>query len=207
MGSGRSMHEFMAFAAFALAVPSASLAQMVAVPVQSVGIPQAAMTTVPMLRQGTEVRSRPEQPLSPKTATVGERFELRSIEPVNVGSLLVIPAGSRAVGEVTRVEKKGGFGKSGKLDTRVLYVIVGDSRIGMTGKASDQGAGGTVGTVAAAVLFWPVMPFVTGKSADLPAGTTLAGYVENDIALAVAAAAPVMPTLVIPASAATQQPK
>lgn len=192
-------------AAIVLAAPSASVAQVSVVPVQAMAGPPTA--SAPTLRQGTEVRFRTEQPLSSKTATLGERFELRSIEPVTVGNLLVIPAGSRAVGEVTRVEKKGGFGKSGKLETRVLYAIVGDSRVGMTGKAVDQGAGGTVGTVAAAVLFWPVMPFVTGKSADLPAGTTLTGYVENDVVLAVGAAAPVAPMLILPASAVAAAPR
>ena len=165
------------------------------------------MSATPTLRQGTEVRFRTEQMLSSKTAKLGDRFELRSTDPVSVGNLLVIPAGSRGIGEVTRVEKKGGFGKSGKLETRVLYAVVGDSRIGLTGKASDQGAGGTVGTVAAAVLFWPVMPFVTGKSADLPAGSTVTGYVENDVVLAIGAAPMAAPLLIVPAAAVTNVPR
>lgn len=168
---------------------------------QAVAVPAVENAAQLVLRQGTQVRFKTEQALTSKETKEGDRFELTSVEPVYVGSMLVIPAGSRAVGEVTRVVKKGGFGKSGKLDARVLYVLVGDTRIGMTGKANDQGASGTVGTVAAAVFLWPVMPFVTGKSAELPIGTSLTGFVENDIPLAVGAFVAPKP-LIVPAPAA-----
>lgn len=144
----------------------------------------------PVLRQGTAVRFVTDQALSSQKSKEGDRFELRSVEPVNVGTMLVIPAGARAVGEVTRAEKKGAFGKSGKLDTRILYVVVGDQRISMAGKANQQGSSGTVGVVVAAALFWPAMPFITGKSAELPVGTAMTGYVENDLPLVMATAAP-----------------
>lgn len=149
------------------------------------------------MRQGTEVRFETKDALSSSTSKEGDRFELKSVEDLKVGQLLVIPAGSRAVGEVSRVVKKGAFGKSGKLDVRILYVVVGDNRISMTGKANDSGTAGTGGVVAAAILFWPVMPFITGTSANLPAGTKFSGYVENDIPL-VAGAAPAPAPLVVP---------
>ena len=167
-------------------VASASLAQTAPV-----------ATSSAVLRQGTEVEFKTTEPLSSKTTRVGDRFELRSTEDVRVGSQIAIPAGSRAVGEVTFVEKKGAFGRSGKLDTRVLYAVVGDQHVPMAGKAHDQGSGGTVGTVAAAVLFWPVMPFVTGKSADFPVGSRIHGYVENDLPLTFAVAAPVQALVIV----------
>lgn len=150
-----------------------------------------------MLHQGTTVAFKTETVLTSKTAHAGDRFELRSVEDVRIGTQIVIPAGSRGVGEVVTVIKKGAFGKSGKLDTRVLFAVVGDQRISMAGKSHEQGSGGTVGVVAAAVLLWPVMPFVTGKSAVFPAGTLMNGYVENDLPAALAAAAVVAP-LVVP---------
>lgn len=175
---------------------------MVAVP--AAPAPVAALVIAPsnalVLRQGTAVRFATDQALSSQKSKLGDRFELRTIDPVRVGELLVIPAGTRAVGEVTRAEKKGAFGKSGKLDTRILYVVLGDQHVSITGKSVDQGSSGTVGVVVAAALFWPAMPFITGKSAEVPAGTTLTGYIENDLPLVAAAAptpAPVAP-LVIP---------
>ncbi len=167
---------------------------------QPVAVPNPANSQQMVLRQGTAVRFRTENTLSSKTTKEGERFELRSTDPVYVGSLLVIPSGSRAVGEVTRVVKKGGFGKSGKMDTRILFVVLGDQHISMSGKANDQGASGTAGTVAAAVLFWPVMPFVSGHSAEFPVGTIMTAYVENDLPV-VGSAAPAARPLIVPAPA------
>ncbi len=182
----------------ALAQPAPTMA------VPAAPAPVAALVIAPsnalVLRQGTAVRFATDQALSSQKSKVGDRFELRTVDPVQVGELLVIPAGTRAVGEVTRAEKKGAFGKSGKLDTRILYVVIGDQRIAITGKSIDQGSSGTVGVVAAAVLFWPAMPFITGKSAEVPAGTGMTGYIENDLPLVAAAAPAAVAPLVVPAA-------
>lgn len=155
-------------------------------------VPNPAPTTIvrnlppganAILQEGTPVYLLTQQEMSSKNNKVGDRIELRVAEHVRVNGVTVIPAGSRGVGEITRVEKKGAFGKSGKLDARVLHVRVGDQNIGLGGTANEAGAGGTVGTVAAAVLFWPVAPFVTGKSAVFPPGTRMTGWVENDVPL------------------------
>lgn len=138
-----------------------------------------------VLRQGTAVEMVSEQLLSSKSARIGDRFPLRVAEDVKVNGYTVIPAGARGIGEVTMVDKKGMFGKSGKIATRVLYVNVGNHRIGLAGQADDAGSGGTAGVVAAAILFWPAAPFVTGRSANLPPGTRMTGWVENDMPVAV----------------------
>jgi hypothetical protein len=163
----------------------------------TLGVPAASQPLTPILRQGTEVRFKTLQPLASGTSHEGDRFELLSVEDVKVGSLLVIPAGSRAVGEVTRVVKKGAFGKSGKLDARILFVVVGENHIPMDGKANEAGEAGTAGVVAAGLFLWPVMPFITGTSATLPIGTPMAGFVENDIPL-VAAVTPPAPPMSVP---------
>ncbi len=166
-----------------------------------------AQSDKPVLRQGTTVRFSTEQALSSQKSKEGDRFELRTVEPVYVGAMLVIPAGTRAVGEVTRAEKRA-FGKSGKLDARILFVVIGDQHIGMSGKVNQQGSSGTVRVVVAAALFWPAMPFITGKSAELPIGTNMTGFVENDLPLVAGpavAAAPVAP-LVVPAVAPVAAP-
>jgi hypothetical protein len=134
----------------------------------------------PLLRQGTEIRLKTVSLLSSKFSKLGDRFELLTTEDLKVNGQVVIPAGTRGVGEVTKVEKKGAFGKSGKLDTRVVYLAVGDQRIAMTGQSHEAGAGGTAGTVAAAVLVGVFSAFVTGKSAEYPAGSSMVAYVEND---------------------------
>lgn len=149
----------------------------------------AANASAIILRQGTAVRMMSDQLLTSKNNHVGDRFELHAAEDVKIGDLTVILAGSRGVGEVTHVEKKGAFGKSGKLETKIIFVRVGATEIRLGGQMHNAGDGGTVGVVVAAVLLWPLAPFVTGKSAEITAGTVITGYTEGDIQIGVAAAA------------------
>ena len=86
--------------------------------------PQAVAEPNAVLAQGTPVHFKTQQELNSKHSRVGDRFELRVSEDVIVNGVTVIPAGTRGVGEVTRVDGKGMFGKSGKLDARVLYARV-----------------------------------------------------------------------------------
>ncbi|MFN3286913.1 MAG: hypothetical protein ACK40H_00515 [Sphingomonadaceae bacterium] len=128
---------------------------------------------------------------------------MRVAEPVRVDGHVIVPAGTPAVGEVTRVERKGAFGKSGKLDVRVLHLDLGENRIRLTGTNSDEGAGGTAATVAVAVVAGIFSAFVTGKSAELPVGTQMVGYLESDTPVIVEAQPSAPPPIVIPAAAAT----
>lgn len=158
------------------------------------------------VRQGTEVRMTLEEALSSKSARVGQRFRMRVAEPVRVDGHVIVPAGTPAVGEVTRVERKGAFGKSGKLDVRVLHLDLGENRIRLTGTNSDEGAGGTAATVAVAVVAGVFSAFVTGKSAELPVGTQMVGYLESDTPVIVEALPSAPPPIVIPASAVAPAP-
>ncbi len=153
------------------------------------------------VRQGTEVRMTLEDALSSKSARVGQRFRMRVAEPVRVDGHVIVPAGTPAFGEVTRVERKGAFGKSGKLDVRVLHLDLGENRIRLTGTNSDEGEGGTAATVAVAVVAGIFSAFVTGKSAELPVGTAMVGYIESDTPVIVEARPSAPSPIVIPAAA------
>ncbi|HEY0314089.1 MAG TPA: hypothetical protein VGC56_16570 [Allosphingosinicella sp.] len=152
-----------------------------------------------VLKSGTEVPMKTIAPLSSKVNRQGDRFDLVVAEDVRVNGALVIPRGSRGVGEITHLVHKGAFGRSGKLDTRVLYVTVGDTQVKLDGHAADKGKSGTAGTVAVAVVAGVFSAFVTGKSAVLPSGSTMMGYVQSDMAMTAIAAPSASP--IIPASA------
>ena len=64
---------------------------------------------------------------------------------------VVIPVGSMAVGEVVRSERNGHFGKSGKMEVRVLYIDTPRNRILLTGDRSSRGKSGTLPVVATAI--------------------------------------------------------
>lgn len=157
-----------------------------------VGSPQGTF-----LPAGTEISLRTLQELSSKKNRVGDRFDLEVTQDIELNGRAVIPAGTKAIGEVTRVVKKGMFGKSGKLDTRIVYVKLGDHQLRVRGSKDDKGSGGTAATVATLLFVWPAAFFVTGKSAVLPPGTTTTTYLEQDLPVVFADGQSLGPTPVI----------
>ena len=148
-----------------------------------VGAPSASM-----LRAGTSVRLKTitELTTNGKKLKVGDRFDLEVSEPVSLNGLVVIPAGSRAVGEVTSVRNKGMWGKSGNIDGRVLFVRANDKQIRMTGALNDKGKTGTAAVVGAIALIPVAGFFMTGTSAVIAPGTQVAGYLDEDVPVAFA---------------------
>lgn len=195
----------MAISLFALAAAAAAQA---ATPqsatstqaVVSAPAPQAVIISPPtssVLRAGTEVPLRLEEGLdsNDKALRVGQQFRMSVASDVRLGNSVVIPAGSPATGEITDLRRKGMWGKSGRINARVLSVRVGDRLIRLTGNFDDKGVTGTAGVVAA-IAFVPIAGFfMTGTSAKIPAGGGVKGFLDEDlqIALPQAAAAPVQP--------------
>lgn len=163
----------------------------------------ATVTNNAILRTGTEVPLRLSEELTTqgKKLRVGQRFRLETAAPVMVQGTTVIPVGSPAVGEITDVRNKGMWGKSGHLGARVLYVTVNGRQIRLSGAFDDKGVAGGVGAVAVSVILIPVAGFfMTGTSARVPAGTSVKGFVDEDVQLAIAAAA--LPPMAVTATPA-----
>lgn len=149
------------------------------------------------LPQGTSVRLRTLSPLSSSDNKTGDRFDLEVSEDVLLNGRVVIPRGSPGRGEITLVKKKGMWGKSGKLETRVLSVRANGMDIPLRGTVLDKGDTGTAGVVGA-ILVLPVAGFfVTGTSAVLPQGTGFTGLTESDLPVTFADQVPVQPAAVV----------
>jgi hypothetical protein len=159
-----------------LLVPTTTVAA--TVPTMSAVAAPAAETVV--LKLGTAVPMKTTAEMTSKKTKVGERFALVVASDVVVGGQVVIPAGATGVGEVVSVTKKGAFGRSGKIQVRVLYVDVGSTRIELTGTFDTAGKGNTTGTGVAAVAVGVFSAFVTGKSAIIAPGTEINGYAAKD---------------------------
>ena len=143
-----------------------------------------------VLRSGTPVALRIIENVTTreKKAKINDRVRLEVAEAVTVNGVTVIPAGSPAVGELTDVRYKGMWGKSGRLVGRALTVNANGRTIRLSGTFDTQGGGGTVGAVAvSAIVFAPAGFFMTGKSAEFPAGTVVRGFVDEDIPFTAAA--------------------
>ncbi|MDP9163131.1 MAG: hypothetical protein M3N06_03425 [Pseudomonadota bacterium] len=167
-----------------LAVPATAQS-----PASPIGV---APTTNAVLRVGTEVPLRLVEELTTKgkALRVGQRFHLEVAEPVLVNGVVVVPAGSPAMGEITDVRNKGMWGRSGKLNARVLYMTVNGRQIRLSGAFDDKGVAGGIGaTAVSALIFLPAGFFMTGTSAKLPAGTIVKSFTDEDVPLNMAAAA------------------
>jgi hypothetical protein len=141
-----------------------------------------------VLRAGAEVPLRLEEGLdsNDKTIREGHRFRMTVANDVMLGKLVVIPAGSQAMGEVTDLRRKGMWGKSGRIVARVLYARVGDRMIRLTGSFDDKGVTGTAGVVGA-IVFVPIAGFfLTGTSAKMPAGSGVKAFLDEDLVVAAA---------------------
>lgn len=156
---------------------------------------------VSILRAGTNVPLKLLEELTTKEKKlrVGQRFQMEVSENVMLGTNIVIPVGSQAVGEITDVRNKGMWGKSGKINARALYVRVAGRQIRLTGQLDDKGkAGGVAAAAVSGIVFLPAGFFMTGTSAKIPIGAPLVAFLDEDVQVAVATAAPV---LVVPQTA------
>jgi hypothetical protein len=162
------------------------------------GAPDAAV-----LRAGTSVPLKMAEALTTngKKLKVGQRFQLETAEPITVNGMTVIPAGSPATGEVTEVRNKGMWGKSGRINARVLFVRANGRQIRMSGQLDDKGTTGTAGVVGAIAVIPVAGFFVTGTSANIPLGAPVTGFIDEDVPVAFADGAP-KPMVVAPVAPA-----
>ncbi len=148
-------------------------------------------TATRVLRGGAQVRVSflHEITTEDKASKVGDRPRLEVAENIVVDGIIVVPKGTPVTGELTAVRNKGMWGKSGKVEGRVLNMSLNGRTIRMSGAFDDKGVTGTAGVVGAIALVPLVGFFVTGTSARIPAGGQISAYLDEDIVFTVAPAA------------------
>jgi hypothetical protein len=167
-------------------------------PGQQVAVLQPTNTTV--LRTGTPIALRLIEGVTTKDklAKLNDRVRMEVAEAVTVNDVIIIPAGSPAVGELTEVRNKGMWGKSGRLIGRALTVNANGRTIRLSGTFDSKGGAGTAGAVAvSAIVFLPAGFFMTGKSAALPPGTIVRAFIDEDVPFTVASDSPAAAPMVV----------
>ncbi|SEJ86127.1 hypothetical protein SAMN05428950_10412 [Sphingomonas sp. OV641] len=181
-------------AALLAGAPTSAAAQAVVMPAASPNVLRAGTPVALRLIEGLTTRE--------KNARINDRVRLEVAEAVAVNGAVIIPVGSPAIGELTDVRNKGMWGKSGRIVGRVLSVNANGRTIRLSGTFDSKGGSGTAGAVAvSAVVFAPAGFFMTGKSADMPAGTMLRGFIEEDVPFALTYAAPITAPVAAPVAA------
>lgn len=161
-----------------------------------------------VIRGGAQIRVRFLQELTTEDhgAHVGDRVRLEVAEDVLADGVTIIPRGTAVTGELTAVRNKGMWGRSGKIEGRILNMTLGGRTVRMSGSFDDKGVTGTAGVVAAVVLVPIVGFFVTGTSARIPAGGEISAYIDEDIVFSVTPAAMPAPIQVQAPAAITVSP-
>lgn len=136
-----------------------------------------------VLKQGTPISLATEAEMNSNENRAGDRIDLRVLDAVSLNGRTIIPIGTRGVGEITFVKKKGMWGKSGKLEFRPLYISLGDRQIPISARTNTKGKGetGTAGVVASIVVLPLAGFFVTGTSAIIPRGSTVSAELSEDL--------------------------
>ena len=134
-----------------------------------------------LLRDGMEVQLRFAADLNSKTAHEGDPVEFLLDNDLKVGDTVVIPKGAHAVAIVSTAKKAGMMGKPGDLSVQLQYLIAGSNHIHLRGTKGKEGDSKTGATVALTVIFGPIGLIKHGKNVDLPAGTPLTAYIEQDV--------------------------
>lgn len=141
----------------------------------------AAAVADHVLRAGTAVPLQTVDSLDTRRNRQGDRFALIVTEDVRVGPWTVIPKGSRATGEIASLAPRSSLGESGRMELMLLHVDVATMRIGLNGRAGASGRGSRADSIATAAFAYAFAPFVMGKSAMVPAGSPMIGYVQHDL--------------------------
>lgn len=139
------------------------------------------------LRGGAQVRVKflTEITTEDKASKVGDRPRLEVAEDIAVDGVVVIPRGTIVTGELTAVRNKGMWGKSGKIEGRIISMSLNGRTVRMSGSFDDKGVTGTAGVVAAVALVPVVGFFVTGTSARIPAGGVISAFIDEDVSFSV----------------------
>jgi len=137
---------------------------------------QPAIAAAPTLREvqlpaNTEVVLALNGELSSKIHRAGDKFSLTVAKDVTVDDQVVIPRGTRAIGQVTWRTGTGGFGKSGKMEVAFRYLEMNNLKVPVEGSHRQDGDSKTAATVGAVLAAGVVGGLIVkGKSARLPEG-------------------------------------
>jgi hypothetical protein len=180
--------------AAAVCVANVAIAQ--SAPVEQTAQPTPAVAAIPlavqpqatdMLPSNSDIWVSLDNELNSKKARVGDPVAFKVSRDVMVGSYVVIPRGTPAIGRVTFRTGKGAFGKSAKMEFDIDSVQLPSRTVPVSGHYRIEGQGNTGATVATAVAVGVFSAFVTGHSAIAAQGSEWKASTKESIAIATSA--------------------
>lgn len=133
-----------------------------------------------LIREGDQISLKFASALSSKTANLDDPVEFVLDDDLKVGETVVVAKGAHALATVSDAKKAGMLGKPGELAVQLQYIVAGDNRVRIRGTKGREGESKTGATVALTVLFGRIGLIKHGKNVEIPAGTPLTAYVDQD---------------------------
>jgi hypothetical protein len=126
-----------------------------------------------LLMDGTPIHLVLMDDLQGKKLQVKQTVHFKVRQEIVVGSRLIVKTGAEAIGHIESISKNGLLGKSGRLILQFDYVeAVSGAKIALRGGAGVSGGKGGALTWESALWY--------GPDANLPVGTTINAYVNQD---------------------------
>lgn len=123
---------------------------------------------------GTPVTLMIKQPVSSRTAKRGDLFEIELASSITVGSVTILPAGTKGVAQVVHASPKGFGGSAGELIVAARYLEAEGRRVALRKtKFSSAGVDNAGAAIAASIASPVIGLFVTGTSVDLRVGSII----------------------------------
>jgi hypothetical protein len=136
------------------------------------------------LPSNTEIWLSPNAEVNSKRIKQGEKFDMTVARDVMLGDYVVIPRGTKGIGQISYRTGKGAFGKSAKMEFNIVNIELNGQLVPVTGHYRVEGQGNTGATVGTAVAVGIFSAFVTGRSAIIAQGTEYKAYTTNPIPVA-----------------------
>jgi hypothetical protein len=149
-------------------------------------------TTMILLPGGTTVAVSLAEPISSRSAKMGDIVPIVVSNEVDAGGFVVIPKGSSGEGTVSLVDQAGGNGHGGKLGLTMNWVYSADhGKVLLSdtnhsaGAGSDQKGAASTATILTYVLLGPLglfaHNFVHGKDVTIDTTRVFKVFVDHDV--------------------------
>ena len=153
-------------------------------PASEAGAPIAAPAAIPCCKIAalTPIELEIVTAASSKTTAIGDKIELRVLQPVSVDGRVVIPAGTQGFAEVIQASKARIGGKAGELSMGLPYLMLNGQRIGLKrfayGPSSGADRAGQV--IVATALVGIAGMFISGGNIDVHSGARANAVIITD---------------------------
>jgi magnesium-transporting ATPase (P-type) len=134
------------------------------------------------LADGTVVVVRTLETLNPENLAPGDIIKFEVAEDIKADGIVLIRKGTAARGEVISAEKTGYVGKGGKIGITVTSTTAIDGqKVPLKGSLTRSGEEKTGTSVAVSALVCPLALLMKGEAAQIPAGSQISAYVDNNV--------------------------